>query len=326
MELSYLEKYQPHVDIESLRKILDERNSWTGHKAGEKYSPIQEKISQLNSIATQVEVDDYVHLVTNKSESLLIEEIAKDLIPWRKGPFKVDDLAIDSEWRSNLKWKRIQDSIGSLKDQVVLDIGCNNGYYMFQMLKDQPELVLGIDPVIHNKFQFEFINKIANKGNLKFELFGIEELPYFRSMFDTIFSMGIIYHHRHPLEQLMEMREALKSEGHLILETIGIPGEESICLFPEDRYSKMRNVWFLPTLSCLKNWLNRTGFTNIEVLSESLTTTEEQSTTPWCPPPFQSLEEFLDPNDKTKTVEGHPAPVRFCVKAQKKPSPIKRFD
>ena len=197
---------------------------------------------------------------------------------------------------------------------------------MFQMLKDQPELVLGIDPVIHNKFQFEFINKIADRENLKFELFGIEELPYFRSMFDTIFSMGIIYHHRHPLEQLMEMREALKSEGHLILETIGIPGDESICLFPEDRYSKMRNVWFLPTLSCLKNWLNRTGFTNIEVLSESLTTTEEQSTTPWCPPPFQSLEEFLDPNDSSKTVEGHPAPIRFCVKAQKKPSPIKRFE
>lgn len=179
---------------------------------------------------------------------------------------------------------------------------------------------------MHNQAQFEYINHFKKNDNLKFELFGIEDLPNFKSFYDVIFSMGVLYHHRHPLEQLISIREALVPGGEMIMETIGIPGDDSICLFPEDRYSKMRNVWFLPTLACLKNWINRTGFIDMEVVSVSTTNFEEQRKTPWCPPPHQSLEDFLDENDQTKTVEGYPAPVRFCIKAKKKPtSPIKTF-
>ena len=273
------------------------------------------------------ESNDYfsgVDLESDQSDE--IEKIARSLIPWRKGPFKIGSLTIDAEWRSDQKWKRIEEFLPDLSGKTILDIGANNGYYMFQMAKQSPRLVLGIDPVLHCKAQFEFINHFVEEDNLKFELLGVDDVPLFRSLFDVIFSMGILYHHRHPIAQLIDIREALKSEGTAIIETIGIPGEESICLFPEDKYSKMRNVWFLPTLACLKNWINRTGFIDIEVVSVSTTNFEEQRKTPWCPPPHQSLEDFLDDNNKSKTVEGYPAPVRFCIKAKKKPtSPIKTF-
>lgn len=323
MSLTYLEKYIPFVNLEELNTIKANKEVWKNQKLTSKYVSILEKVKELDHINFDLTVDDYVELTGEVDEQAKakIHEIATDLIPWRKGPFKINDLDLDAEWRSNLKWKRIQERVGNLKDKVVLDIGCNNGYYMYQMLKDDPELVLGIDPVVHNMAQFEFINSLAKKENLKFELFGIEDLTNFKCLFDVVFSMGIIYHHRHPLEQLIDMRNCIKSEGTLILETIGIPGEGSYCLFPEDRYAKMRNVWFLPTLECLKNWLARTGFIDIEVLSVAETTTAEQRLSPWCPPPFQSLEEFLDPQDPSKTVEGHPAPVRFCIKAKKKVSP-----
>jgi tRNA (mo5U34)-methyltransferase len=320
MSLDYLKKYLPYVNLENLQKINEQKLNWKSEKNTTAYLPIEENINKL-SVGKVVEVKRFAHVQQDTPQDELVEKIAKDLIPWRKGPFKVNELEIDSEWRSDLKWERIKDQVGSLENKVVLDIGCNNGYYMFHMLNDNPELVLGIDPVVHNKVQFDFINKIAGSDKLKFELFGVEDIPNFKSLFDVIFSMGILYHHRHPLEQLIDMRNALRSEGTLILETIGIPGEGSTCLFPEDRYAKMRNVWFLPTLDCLKNWLNRTGFINLEVLSVAPTTIDEQRNTPWCPAPFQSLEQFLDPNDPSKTIEGYPAPVRFSIKAQKKVSP-----
>ncbi|MFG1494340.1 tRNA 5-methoxyuridine(34)/uridine 5-oxyacetic acid(34) synthase CmoB [Halobacteriovorax sp. ZH4_bin.1] len=306
--LEYLEKFGNRVDIESLRKLKGEKIQMFRTKYQREYKEIFDIIPSLEE---------------DSKETL---ETATKLIPWRKGPFQVGELDIDAEWRSDKKWQRLKESLPDLKDKVVLDVGCNNGYYMFEMAKQDPKLVIGIDPVLHNQAQFEFINHFKKYDNLKFELFGIEDLPNFRSFFDVVFSMGVLYHHRHPLEQLISIRESLVPGGEMIMETIGIPGEETICLFPEDRYSKMRNVWFLPTLSCLKNWINRTGFIDMEVVSVSTTNFEEQRQTKWCPPPHQSLEDFLDPEDKTKTVEGYPAPVRFCIRAKKKPnSPIKTF-
>ena len=308
MNLDYLEVYGKHVDLETLKVLKKAKWHEFRTKYEREYKSILDLIPKL-TIGTQE-----------------TQDTAKELIPWRKGPFEVGDLSIDAEWRSDKKWERLQKSLPDLKDKVVLDIGCNNGYYMFEMAKQDPKLVIGIDPVLHNQTQFEFINHFKKHSNLKFELFGVEDLPNFRSFFDVIFSMGVLYHHRHPLEQLISIREALVPGGEMIMETIGIPGEETTCLFPEDRYSKMRNVWFLPTLSCLKNWINRTGFIDIEVVSVSTTNFEEQRKTPWCPPPHQSLEDFLDAQDQTKTVEGYPAPVRFCIKAKKKPnSPVKTF-
>ena len=326
MEKHYLEEFIPHVDITNLKKRLESTDGWKSQTNSQKYKSLLENLKNITFIKKS-ESNDYfsgVNLESDQTDE--IEKIARSLIPWRKGPFKIGSLTIDAEWRSDQKWKRIEEFLPDLSGKTILDIGANNGYYMFQMAKQNPRLVLGIDPVLHCKAQFEFINYFVEEDNLKFELLGVDDVPLFRSLFDVIFSMGILYHHRHPIAQLIDIREALKSEGTAIIETIGIPGEESICLFPEDKYSKMRNVWFLPTLSCLKNWVLRAGFTDIEVISVSKTDFSEQRLTDWCPPPHQSLKDFLKEGDDTKTVEGYPAPMRFCLKAKKKKSPIKKFD
>ncbi|MEE3078039.1 MAG: tRNA 5-methoxyuridine(34)/uridine 5-oxyacetic acid(34) synthase CmoB, partial [Bdellovibrionota bacterium] len=299
---------------------------WKSQTNSQKYKSLLENLKNIKFIKKSESNDYFSGVDIESDQSDEIEKIARSLIPWRKGPFKIGNLTIDAEWRSDQKWKRIEEYLPDLSGKTILDIGANNGYYMFQMAKQNPRLVLGIDPVLHCKAQFEFINHFVEEDNLKFELLGVDDVPLFRSLFDVIFSMGILYHHRHPIAQLIDIREALKSEGTAIIETIGIPGEESICLFPEDKYSKMRNVWFLPTLSCLKNWVLRAGFTDIEVISVSKTDFSEQRLTDWCPPPHQSLKDFLKEGDDTKTVEGYPAPMRFCLKAKKKKSPIKKFD
>jgi tRNA (mo5U34)-methyltransferase len=307
------------IDEQALSELKNQREKFKAEDQA-----LLEKIRSFSFEQSSLTRNDDIHspveikFKASESESQNIEQIAKDLIPWLKGPFTINDMTIDAEWRSDYKWNRLLPKLENLQGKKVLDIGTNNGYFLFQMAKQNPAMVLGIDPVVSNLLQFEFIKRFYPNSPLYFELFGIEHLPHLQNCFDVIFSMGILYHHRHPLEQLLDIKGSLKNGGTLYIETIGIPGEESVALFPEGRYANMRNVWFLPTLSCLKNWLARTGFKEIEVISTEWRGTEEQRLTDWCPPPKQSYSDYLDPNNHKLTIEGHPAPERFLIKAKRR--------
>ena len=295
--LSYLEPYRKNCNLDDLKTIVTEREKHWQHKGSE---PLIEALK----------------LDPNNEEQLW--KACEALIPWKKGPFEFESGILDAEWRSDFKWQRFEKHLGDLSGKTILDVGCNNGYFMFEMAKRNPKLVLGIDPIPRLQAQFQLLNKVYKNENLKFELLGVEHCHHFRSMFDVILTMGIIYHHRHPLEQLINLREALVPGGEIILETIGIPGDESYALFPEERYAGMKNIYFIPTLSCTKNWLIKAKFVDVEVIADSDMTTEEQRTTKWNPESFKTLEHALDPTDDTKTVEGHPAPRRFLLKAKRR--------
>lgn len=315
-ELSYLEPYKKHLDWDTLVELKKERMSWWERDSSNKW--LIEKYPELTVTDINLK-DDWVTVSGNGSEGelALLEEQAKSLVPWKKGPFKLFNLEIDAEWRSDYKWQRLLPALDSLEDKVVCDVGCNNGYFMFRMAEHNPKLVLGVDPVLHMQAQFDLVQNYIKADNLHFELFGVEHLPLFKGMFDVIFHMGIIYHHRHPIQQLLDIRESLRPGGVVYLETIGIPGEESVALFPEDRYGRMGNCWFVPTLSCFVNWAKRAKLVDVEVIADTDLTEDEQRLTPWCPPPFQSLKASLDESDPSKTIEGHPAPRRFLIKAYK---------
>lgn len=78
----------------------------------------------------------------------------------------------------------------------------------------------------------------------------------------------------------------------------------------------MNNAYFLPTVRCLEGWLQRAGFTDIRCVDITRTTLEEQRKTDWMT--FESLTDFLDPEDPTRTIEGYPAPVRAILLARPK--------
>ena len=317
-DLEYLKPFAKHINWQELEALKSERESWWARESSSRW-----KIEKYPSYDTQgVELDsDWITISgspTDPAQAIELEAAARQLIPWKKGPFKLFENQIDSEWQSQLKWDRLKEHLPSLKDKVILDIGCNNGYFLFRMGAYEPRLALGIDPVLPMQAQFDLIQNYTKNPALKFELFGVEHLKLFSEMFDVIFYMGIIYHHRHPIQQLLDIREALKPGGTAFLETIGIPGEESTALFPEDRYARMGNIWFVPTLSCFINWAKKTKFINIEVLADSELNNEEQRKTQWCPQGYKSLADSLDPEDPRKTIEGHPAPRRFLLKVTKK--------
>ncbi len=236
------------------------------------------------------------------------------LHPWRKGPYRVYGIDIDTEWRSDWKWQRLQEHITPLYNRLVLDVGCGNGYHCWRMLGAGAAMVLGIDPTLLSVMQFQAIRKLYGPAPVYVLPLSIEQMPYGLHAFDTVFSMGVFYHRRSPLDHLLELRDSLRPGGELVLETLVIEGGVGETLVPEHRYAKMRNVWFIPSCATLMSWMRRCRFNNIRLIDVSKTSTEEQRSTPWMH--FQSLSDFLDPNNPDLTVENLPAPLRAVFIAE----------
>jgi len=240
-----------------------------------------------------------------------LESQLKALRPWRKGPYNLFGIDIDTEWRSDWKWNRLKNHIAPLQHRLVLDVGCGNGYHCWRMLGADAKTVVGIDPLLLNVMQFQLIRKLHGEAPVYVLPLGIEDLPYGLKAFDTVFSMGVLYHRRSPIDHLLELRDCLQPGGELVLETLVIDGNLGQVLLPEDRYAKMRNVWFLPSCDTLIGWLKRCGFKNIRVVDVTVTRIEEQRSTEWMT--FHSLQDFLDADNPQLTCEGLPAPKRAVV-------------
>ena len=244
-----------------------------------------------------------------------MEASLRALHPWRKGPFDFFGLAIDTEWRSCLKWDRLAPHL-ELRNRMVLDVGCGNGYYGWRMLHSGARLVLGLDPFLLFLMQFEAVRKYAGPNCTHYVLpLTDADLPERLNLFDVTLSMGVLYHRTSPIDHLRSLWESLAPGGQLVLETIVIESSRQEVLVPEDRYAKMRNVWFIPSVPMLQLWLRRCGFKDIQVIDVARTTFEEQRRTDWMT--FESLADFLDPNDSMRTIEGYPAPVRAMILARK---------
>lgn len=263
----------------------------------------------INSVTIGAEGD------VTADEKAKLQDALEELIPWRKGPYYLHGVHIDTEWRSDWKWDRVLPHLAPLNGRTILDVGCGNGYHAWRMLGAGAKRVIGIDPSPRFVVQFFMVKHLAGM-QLPVDVLplGIEDLPAKLHAFDTVFSMGVFYHRRSPMDHLLELKNTLKPGGQLVLETLVIEGQLGDVLVPEDRYAMMNNVWFLPSCDTMLSWMAKMGFKNPRVVDVSVTSTEEQRSTAWMK--FHSLPEFLDPSDPSKTAEGHPAPMRAVFVAE----------
>ena len=240
----------------------------------------------------------------------LVKKSLMRLHPWRKGPLELGGIQIDTEWRSDWKWNRIAPHL-NLREQCVLDIGSGNGYFGLRMLGAGAKLVVGVDPTLVLVMQWLAMQMFAPGLNNYVLPAGIEDLPAETGEFDSVFSMGVLYHRRKPVEHFERLKSLVKPGGQLLLETLVLEGEGRRLLEPKGRYARMRNVHAIPTLGKLLGWMDEAGLPGARVLDISKTTTAEQRSTEWMT--FESLRECLDPDNPHLTVEGHPAPVRAAL-------------
>ncbi len=251
-----------------------------------------------------------------RADKAQLARLLRDLHPWRKGPFDIFGIRINSEWRSDLKWSRLEKHISPLDHRLVLDVGCGNGYYMLRMLGAGARYVLGIDPAQLFNAQFNALKTFIPDVQASMLPLRCGELPFAAientgAAFNTVFSMGILYHRRDAMAHLQELWRCLKPGGELVLETLMFDGGAGEMLVPDKTYAKMPNVWCIPTEAKLHRMLNQTGFYRVRTIDISMTTVQEQRKTDWMM--FESLADFLDADDHAKTIEGYPAPKRILI-------------
>jgi len=266
---------------------------------------------------SEIHLDTAAVTIGNATDTSLssqqITTALQQMHPWRKGPFELFGVHIDTEWRSDWKWQRLEDAITPLHGRTVLDVGCGSGYHLWRMLGAGARLAIGIDPTALFSMHFASIKRYQTTAPAFLLPIGIEDMPADIGSFDTVFSMGILYHRKSPIEHLQQLKSLLSKTGELVLDTLVIEGDIHQCLMPHGRYAKMRNVWFIPSLDMLTLWLKRSGFTQVNIVDVSPTSRSEQRSTDWMT--FESLADFLDPNDASRTIEGYPAPRRAIVTA-----------
>jgi len=306
-------------DIIHLETISKKRADYLSHSdaKGRQLSGVVQKYSTLKSAFNDFTSPAVKTGNPDEIDDQLRAELREDLLsmwPWRKGPFEIFGISIDSEWRSDLKWERVIGHLKPLKNRHILDIGSSNGYYMFRMLQYQPAMIMGIEPYTNFYYQFMMINSISEIRNIFTLPLKFEDTVSLTKKFNTIFCMGILYHRKSPIDFLSQIKKMLTADGELVLETLIIGGNSHTALVPEERYAKMPNVYFIPTVPVLISWLKNSGFKNIRCVDISTTTTDEQRKTEWIN--TETLSDFIDPNDGSKTIEGYPAPVRAVIIAE----------
>lgn len=288
------------------------------HLHGE-YAQWQKVLEQLPVTQTQhVNIKDSVTVglpeEIEAGQLKRLEHMLKRLKPWRKGPYHIHGLHIDTEWRSDFKWDRLAPHISDLKDRYVLDIGCGSGYHLWRMRGAGAKFVVGVDPTQLFVTQFNAVQHFIQDNNVHLLPLGVEQLPELNA-FDTVFAMGVLYHRRSPIDFIYQLKAQLVKGGELVLETLIVDGDENTVLVPGERYAKMRNVWFLPSGKAMCAWLERCGFSNVRMVNTDITDVAEQRKTDWID--TESLKDFLDSKDASKTIEGYPAPKRAIFIANK---------
>ncbi|STQ85327.1 tRNA 5-methoxyuridine(34)/uridine 5-oxyacetic acid(34) synthase CmoB [Helicobacter muridarum] len=262
-----------------------------------------------------------VHVVFDLSKNDVDLQSLHDIVlllkPWRKGPFYLhanhldmrNSIFIDSEWQSHIKMKAVLNVLEILNYQIsgkdILDVGCNNGYYMFDLVLRGAKSVLGIDPVGIFFLQFYLILKLTKLDNVSYRLLGVQDIYKLNKKFDCIFCMGVLYHRAEPFQALKSLKKALKKGGLLIIETLIIEEDSPIALFPYPTYAKMNNVFYIFSPSALRNLSLRAGFSDCELISLSYTDNNEQRSTGFINK--QSLGDFLG---SKHTEEGYPPVCR----------------
>lgn len=125
------------------------------------------------------------------------------------------------------KWRQIEGCLPrDLAGARALDIGCNAGFYAFELAARGAE-VLALDLDEHYLEQGRWAAQLLDpEGLVEFRQGSVYDLVDVEGSFEVVLFMGLLYHLRYPLLALDVVAE--KVGGKLVLQTLTMPGDEPV--------------------------------------------------------------------------------------------------
>jgi tRNA (mo5U34)-methyltransferase len=125
------------------------------------------------------------------------------------------------------KWEQLADVVpGDLTGARALDIGCNAGFYSFELAR-RGASVLAIDHDSHYLRQAQWAaEQFGFASQIELRQLGVYDLARVDEDFDLVLFMGVLYHLRYPLLALDIVAERVR--GQLVLQTLTLPGDEQV--------------------------------------------------------------------------------------------------
>jgi tRNA (mo5U34)-methyltransferase len=180
-----------------------------------------------------------------------------------------------------LKWKRFAHLLPQdMSGMSVLDIGCNAGFYSFEMKRRGAKRVVAVDFDDYYLEQARFAAEVLGHGDIDFRRMSVYDVGALGERFDLVLFMGLIYHLRHPLLAL-DLIHAHVAKDLLLYQSLqrGSPEIEPIerdydfweteiferpsyprLHFVEHKYSHDETNWWIPNAACSAAMLRSAGF------------------------------------------------------------------
>lgn len=178
------------------------------------------------------------------------------------------------------KWEKIAPHIPEdLEGKRVLDIGCNAGFYSFELAKRGAE-VTAIDLDGHYLKQARWAAEVLGlKHRITFKKMQVYDLARLEEEFDITWFMGVFYHLRYPLLALDIVSEVTKEM--MVFQTLMMPGQERLKVkenyklnagkdmmkegwpkmaFIEQRLDNDLTNWWAPNRSAVEAMARTSGF------------------------------------------------------------------
>lgn len=167
-----------------------------------------------------------------------------------------------------------------LSGKSVLDVGCNAGFYSFEMKRRGAARVVGVDSEDLYLEQARFAAAVHGHPDIEFRKLSVYDVAQLGERFDLVIFMGVLYHLRHPLLALDLLREHVVGDQLLFqsmqrgadeveplaedypfweTELFGRPGYPRLH-FVERRYAGDPTNWWIPNRACSEAMLRSAGF------------------------------------------------------------------
>jgi tRNA (mo5U34)-methyltransferase len=178
------------------------------------------------------------------------------------------------------KWRRFADALPQdLRGWSVLDIGCNAGFYCFELKRRGADRVLGIDSDPRYLDQARFAAQVQGLP-VEFRQMSVFDLERLGERFRLVLMLGVLYHLRYPLLALDLVRRHVVEDLFLfqsmqrgadeieplagdydfsetrIFNRRGFPRLH----FIEHRYASDPTNWWIPNRACTEALLRSSGF------------------------------------------------------------------